>query len=97
MCRAIDYMIVDALLDANQVFHFEEKIRDPAEYVNITDDILGLIERSKDTSLAKSREILKRIRTRDLYRFLVEKMLDDYKLCQQYVSGLMIVFNDNDR
>jgi HD superfamily phosphohydrolase len=28
--RAIDHMVVDALIEANQVFHFEEKIRDPA-------------------------------------------------------------------
>lgn len=30
VARAIDFMVVDALLEANPVFHFEEKIRDAA-------------------------------------------------------------------
>lgn len=40
VCRAIDYMIVDALLLANPVYHFEEKIFNPAEYVDVTDNVL---------------------------------------------------------
>ncbi len=44
-------MIVDALMEANQVYHFEEKIKDPEAYVNITDDVLGNIENSKNPAL----------------------------------------------
>jgi hypothetical protein len=33
-------MIVDALLEANQVFKFEEKIRDAKAYLSVTDEIL---------------------------------------------------------
>jgi hypothetical protein len=47
-------MIVDALLEANPVFHFEEKIFNPAEYLNVTDDILSLIERSRNPALKGS-------------------------------------------
>ncbi len=54
VCRAIDHMIVDALLEANPVFHFEEKIFNPAEYLNVTDDILSLIERSRNPALKGS-------------------------------------------
>jgi len=44
-------MIVDALLEANQVYHFEDKVRDPAAYVNVTDDVLTNIENSKKPEL----------------------------------------------
>lgn len=50
-CKAIDHMIVDALLAANQVYHFEDKVRDPAAYVNVTDDVLTNIENSKNPEL----------------------------------------------
>lgn len=55
-------MIVDALLEANPVFKFQEKIFDPAAYTNMTDSILNLIEVSKKPELKKSQEILKRLR-----------------------------------
>jgi len=51
VCKAIDYMIVDALMEANPVYHFEQKILNPAAYVNITDDVLGNIENSKNPAL----------------------------------------------
>ena len=70
VCKAIDYMIVDALLEANPVYHFETKVSDPAAYVNITDDVLTNIENSKKPELNGAQAILKRIRHRDLYRFL---------------------------
>jgi hypothetical protein len=44
-------MIVDALMEANPVYHFEQKILNPAAYVNITDDVLGNIENSKNPAL----------------------------------------------
>jgi hypothetical protein len=62
VCKAIDYMIVDALMEANPVYHFEEKIRNPEEYVNITDDVLGNIENSKNPALKGAQKILKRVR-----------------------------------
>ena len=42
--KAIDYMIVDCLYEANPVYHFEQMITDPKQYINLTDDILTLIE-----------------------------------------------------
>jgi hypothetical protein len=44
-------MIVDALVAANQVYHFEEKIRDPEAYVDITDNVLSNIENSRNPAL----------------------------------------------
>ena len=47
-------MIVDALLEANDVFKFHENLHNPEVYVNYTDNILGLIECSQNTDLKKS-------------------------------------------
>lgn len=70
VCKAIDYMIVDALMEANPVFQFQNKIHDPDQYVHLTDNVLSLIENSKKPELAKSRDLLLRLRKRQLYRFL---------------------------
>jgi HD superfamily phosphohydrolase len=48
VCQAIDFMIVDVLMDANQVYKFHENINNPAKYVHYTDNILSLIEVSTD-------------------------------------------------
>jgi hypothetical protein len=47
-------MIVDALLLANSVYHFEDKVRDPAAYVYVTDDVLTNIENSKNPELCSA-------------------------------------------
>lgn len=56
--------------------------------MNVTDDILGLIERSKKPELAGSQAILKRIRRRELYRFMSENILLDPGFVKQHVSTL---------
>lgn len=50
-------------------------VDNPEEYLNLTDDILRVIERSKAPELAKSRAIMKRLRTRDLYKFVDEFLI----------------------
>ena len=81
-------MIVDALLAANQVYHFEDKVRDPAAYVNVTDDVLTNIENSKKPELLAAQAILKRIRRRELYRILAERLLNNKELVKKNVSFL---------
>lgn len=78
-------MIVDALLLANPVFHFEEKIFNPAAYTNLTDPLISLIETSKKPELKDSQEILKRIRKRDIYRYVGQKILVE-KDIMKYVN-----------
>ncbi len=80
MCKAVDLMIVDALLEANDVYKFQEKIYDPAAYTNLTDGILATIECSRKLELKKSQEILKRLRRRDLYRMVDQKLLVDQSI-----------------
>lgn len=88
-------MIVDALVEANPVFHFEETIRDPARYVDMTDNILPHIESSRDPALKGAQAILKRIRHRDLYRFIAQKLLIDKKLVAKHITPEEIVGNQD--
>ncbi len=79
-------MIVDALLEANPLYHFEDKVRNPAAYVNVTDNVLSNIENSKKPELLSAQKILKRIRCRELYRFLGERLLNNQDLVKRHVS-----------
>ncbi|KAF8318219.1 hypothetical protein DL93DRAFT_2095395 [Clavulina sp. PMI_390] len=73
--KAIEYMVVDALIEADRVLKFSEMIDNPDDYVNLTDDILLQIERSKDPELEKARKILERLRKRRLYRVVDFKVV----------------------
>ncbi|KAJ3717984.1 hypothetical protein C8R42DRAFT_157395 [Lentinula raphanica] len=68
--RAIEYMIVDALKLAEPYMHIARRIRDPEEFLHLTDDILPEIERSTDPNLKPAQEIFKRITNRKLYRLV---------------------------
>lgn len=68
-------MITDALMAADEYFGISKAVDNGEDYLNLTDDILRLIERSKDEELAPARQIMKRIRTRDLYKFVDEFLI----------------------
>lgn len=61
-------MIVDALLAADPILDISGRIVDPERYLYLNDSILEEIERSTDPRLTAAREIILRIRRRDLYR-----------------------------
>ena len=71
-------MIVDAMMLAEPCLHMSQMIDNPKEYINLTDSILREIERSKDPKLEASRKIMKRIRDRDIYKFV-----DEYHYSQE--------------
>ena len=48
IARAIEYMIVDALLAAEPKMRFARHIRNPKQYVYLTDDLMPRIEASED-------------------------------------------------
>ncbi|KAM3582569.1 hypothetical protein VKS41_005213 [Umbelopsis sp. WA50703] len=73
--KAIELMITDALLAADEHFGISKAVDNGEEYLNLTDDILRSIERSKEPELAPARHIMKRIRTRDLYKFVDEFLI----------------------
>ncbi|KAI8089448.1 uncharacterized protein BX664DRAFT_297172 [Halteromyces radiatus] len=93
--KAIELMITDALLAADQHLGISSSVQNPEEYLNLTDDILRVIERSKSPELADARAIMKRLRTRQLYKFvdeflipptLVDKITTDVITPQEIVS-----------
>lgn len=73
--RALDLMVCDVLLLANPIMKISEKIHSPEEYVYLTDSILDEIAKSKDESLSPARELLKKIRTRQLYKFVDQVLI----------------------
>ncbi|KAF8607492.1 hypothetical protein BDV93DRAFT_588668 [Ceratobasidium sp. AG-I] len=66
--KAIELMIVDALVLADPFLHLADKTHNADEYLYLNDSILLEIEKSTRPELAASREIIKRIRTRRLYK-----------------------------
>ena len=48
IARAIEYMVVDALIAAEPKMKIAEQIRDPERYVFLTDDVMPRIESTTD-------------------------------------------------
>ncbi|KAF9956608.1 SAM domain and HD [Modicella reniformis] len=80
--KAIEYMLTDALLAADQVLGISSAIFNGEDYLHLTDDIVGQIERSREPGLDESKAIVKRIRTRNLYKFVDELLIPREKLGQ---------------
>ncbi|KAG2385973.1 hypothetical protein C9374_003122 [Naegleria lovaniensis] len=73
--KSVEYMITDALVEADPHLHISEMIHCPEQYVHLSDSILYKIETSTNPELSKSRQILKRLKRRDLYKFVDEVLL----------------------
>ncbi|ETW84707.1 hypothetical protein HETIRDRAFT_313664, partial [Heterobasidion irregulare TC 32-1] len=91
--KAIEFMIIDALLAADPYMKIAECIEQPSEYISLTDDIMPFIERTKDPELAESRAIFARIRERDLYKCVDYKVFEwgMHDLLQAEVTAAAIV------
>ncbi|KAL0004193.1 hypothetical protein SO802_011754 [Lithocarpus litseifolius] len=70
--KAIELMVVDALLKANDFLQIASSIRQPAEFWKLDDSILKIIEISNEQELKEARDIIQRIRRRELYQFCNE-------------------------
>ncbi|KAI9504646.1 hypothetical protein GGI25_000696 [Coemansia spiralis] len=73
--KAIELMIVDALLAADPVLQISQAISDPNRYQQLTDDVVRDIERSKEPELKEARNLIARIHKRDIYKFVDEFIL----------------------
>ncbi|KAF9932458.1 SAM domain and HD [Linnemannia zychae] len=78
--KAIEYMLTDALVAADRVMGISQAIFYGDQYLHLTDDIIRQIERSREPGLEESKAILKRIRTRNLYKFVDELLIPREKL-----------------
>ncbi|PKY38250.1 HD phosphohydrolase domain-containing protein [Rhizophagus irregularis] len=100
VCKAIDYMIRDAFLEADSTLKISDSIFDANEYLKMDDTILNKIEYSDDPSLKKSKDIIKRIRKRDLYKFvdgfLVPNDLKDKLTEKEINEEKIIAYQNND-
>ncbi|CAA0814140.1 HD domain-containing metal-dependent phosphohydrolase family protein [Striga hermonthica] len=70
--KAIELMFVDAMIKANDTLQISAYIDDPAQYWKLDDTILKAIETSSGQDLKESRDLVLRIRRRDLYQFCNE-------------------------
>lgn len=72
--KALEYMLTDALIEADVVYNgeYSKSITDMQEYVKLDDTVIKRIEWDPDPRLAKAQAIIKRVRKRELYRFVNE-------------------------
>lgn len=102
---AIDAMLTDALLHADNTLDIANSIGRPEDFLHMTDSIIPIIERGKQSSLKSARHIIHRLRRRKLYRFADEKLMpadravniqpEDITTCQDVArSGVTLTPDD---
>ncbi|KAJ7636745.1 hypothetical protein FB45DRAFT_788822 [Roridomyces roridus] len=74
--KAIEYMIVDALILAEPYMKIAEQIEIPEKYLHLTDSIEERIKASTAPELEESRRLFRRIDTRDLYKFVDQRVIE---------------------
>ncbi|KAI0269351.1 hypothetical protein BC834DRAFT_865983 [Gloeopeniophorella convolvens] len=74
--KAIENMLVDAMLAAEPYLKIAGQIDNPDRYLVLTDEIWLEIQRSEAPELAESQRILERLENRDLYRCVDYKVFD---------------------
>ncbi|CAI8594478.1 unnamed protein product [Vicia faba] len=104
--KAMELMVVDALVKANDFLQISDTIQDPAEYWKLDDSIIKTIETSPLEELKEARELILRIRRRNLYQFCNEyavprDIMDNVKkvtpqdiVCSQKNGGVMLKEED---
>ncbi|ESK91486.1 hd phosphohydrolase domain-containing protein [Moniliophthora roreri MCA 2997] len=99
--KAIEYMIIDALLLADPIMKISDSVFDPKRYVHLTDSVMERIEESEDKRLASAQAIFARIHERDLYRLADFKCFpwkgDDAKYVKEKVTASAIFKTIKDR
>ena len=95
--KAIELMICDALYYANPIFGFSDiiKSRDPAQFMKLTDGIVGEIETSTNPALKQSQELIKRINNRDLYKKVDEVLITDDDVLEYATEDIISKFCHN--
>ncbi|MFS7994938.1 putative HD/PDEase domain-containing protein [Helianthus anomalus] len=90
--KAIELMFVDALVKADNYLLVSSFIHDPSQYWKLDDSIIKTIETDDADELKESRDLIKRIRRRDLYQFCNEFTVPMDKLEHfKYVTAQDIV------
>uniref|UniRef100_A0A804L068 HD/PDEase domain-containing protein n=1 Tax=Musa acuminata subsp. malaccensis TaxID=214687 RepID=A0A804L068_MUSAM len=104
--KAIELMVVDALVKADDYLKISLYPFDPAQFWKLDDTILKTIEFADSKKLKESRNIIQRIRRRDLYQFCNEYAVPKDKLehfkdvtpqdivCSQKANGVQLKEED---
>lgn len=83
--NSIELMIADIFSAADPYLKISEKIYDADQYIHLTDCILKNIEADSSQELEGARKILRRIRKRDLYRFV-----DEYIVPGKHINEITV-------
>lgn len=67
--KAVELMLVDALVEANDYLGISLHAQDPEDFWKLDDTIVKSIETAPNDELKKAKEIIQRIRRRELYKF----------------------------
>ncbi|WCJ44814.1 hypothetical protein M5689_025465 [Euphorbia peplus] len=78
--KAIELMVVDALVKANDHLRLTSAIDDPSDFWKLDDSILKMIETNSSDELKEAKDLILRIRRRDLYQFCNEFSVPKDKL-----------------
>ncbi|KAK2636446.1 hypothetical protein Ddye_031238 [Dipteronia dyeriana] len=78
--KAIDLMVVDALLEANTCLRISSSIQQPEDYWKLDDSIMKTILTDPQQELKEARDLILRIRRRDIYQFCNEMSIPKHKL-----------------
>ena len=70
--KAIEYMVVDALLAAEESLDLFGKLQDVDSFLELDNTLIRTIEFSKDPGMNEAREIVKRIRRREIYKHVAD-------------------------
>jgi HD superfamily phosphohydrolase len=74
--HAVEFLLCDVLQESNGILHnYMEVVYDWENYAKLNDSILYEIEYSTDVRLEKAQSLIKRIKTRDYYKFVGEKVI----------------------
>uniref|UniRef100_A0A804N105 HD domain-containing protein n=1 Tax=Zea mays TaxID=4577 RepID=A0A804N105_MAIZE len=71
--KAVELMLVDALVEANDYLGISLHAHDPEDFWKLDDTIIKTIETAPNNELKKAKEIIQRIRRRELYKYSVPK------------------------
>ncbi|ORX72003.1 HD-domain/PDEase-like protein [Linderina pennispora] len=93
--KAIEFMLIDAMLIADPVLELSQAVLDPERYLYLTDEIVRDIERSREPELETARAILRRLQKRELYK-LVDEFILPPELSSIADSRIVKFRSDND-
>ncbi|PRW20466.1 lysine--tRNA ligase isoform X2 isoform A [Chlorella sorokiniana] len=85
--KAIEFMVVDALVEAEPALRISEKIFDPAQFQLLDDSIIDVIENfdlfrrqlsaseDDEAAIARAQAIVARLRRRELYKYVTDALI----------------------